>query len=200
MLFSTPVKMVGSMKSPLPSPGRVAGPPPQATTAPSALRHLDPLEDAVELRAIGDGADMGRRIHRITQPDLAGQFDDARHELVIDRALDRSREPAMQLWPPGGEDAGDRSLGRVVEIGIGKDDVGRLPAEFQDDRLQLLRRPGIDGEAAIDTAGEGELDDVGMLDHRPARLAAEAGDDIDDAVRKARLSRPAPRSAAPRRR
>ena len=97
-----------------------------------------------------------------------------------------SREPGHAALPVVEEDGvggpRDRVRGGVVE-----DDVGRLAAELQGDLLEVPGRRVHDQLPDLGRPGEGDL-----VNHRvggeggPGRLAV-AGDDVDHAVRDARL-------------
>ena len=100
-----------------------------------------------------------------------------------------SREPALQTWPelpkiPSAAWATARSTsGDVVE-----DHVGRLAAALELDALHV-RLARVDEEQLPDLAraGEGELVDVHVAAERLTGGLAEPGEDVEHAVRHARL-------------
>ena len=83
------------------------------------------------------------------------------------------------------EDARDRALHRVVDLGIVEDDVRRLAAELHRDVLQPARGGFVDPLTGRVGAGERDLRHERMLDERRTDVGAEAGDDVDDAGREA---------------
>jgi hypothetical protein len=99
----------------------------------------------------------------------------------------RRRDPAWQLWPERREDAGDHALDRLPEVGVVEDDVGRLAAELERDRLQVARGELVDLAAAGVPAGESDVRRLGMDDQGFAHLGAETGHDVHHAVGETRL-------------
>ena len=73
-----------------------------------------------------------------------------------------------------------------VDVGIGEDDVGGLAAQFQASRVFRLLRGGLHDQLAdFGRAGEGDLVDIGVRGQRRAGGLAEAGYDVDHAIREA---------------
>jgi hypothetical protein len=85
------------------------------------------------------------------------------------------------------EDRAGGSGGYLGDIDIGHDHDGRLAAEFERDALERSGRVAVDELADLGRAGEGDLVDIGMLDHTVAGRVSIAGDDVDDAGREACL-------------
>ena len=122
-------------------------------------------------------------------------------ELVEQRLVDRS--PGRRAAAAGAadlalveEDAVDDALDGLVERRVVEDDVGRLAAELQRQRLVRAGHGAADLLADGRGAGERHLVHVGMLDQGKADLA-RAGDDVDDARRQVRLAARRRRRAAP---
>ena len=153
---------------------------------------------AVVLLLRDERPEIDGRIEAVADLELAGLVDDALDDLVVDRLVReqaRARRAALALVV---EDRVGRPGDRAVEIGVREDDGRRLAAELERDALEVAGG-GLDDQLAdLGRAGEGDLVDVGMLGQRRAGRLAEAGDDVDDAVRECRPPRSVRRSAAPR--
>ena len=78
-------------------------------------------------------------------------------------------------------------FGRLLDVHVGKDDVGRLTAQLERDALDGLGGGGHDPPAGLGLAGECDLGDVGMGRQLLADLGAGAGDHVQHARRKPRL-------------
>jgi hypothetical protein len=61
----------------------------------------------------------------------------------VDRPLHQESRTGDTGLPGGGENPGDHTLHRVVQVGVVEDDVGRLAAEFQRHALQARRGGGL---------------------------------------------------------
>ena len=88
-----------------------------------------------------------------------------------------------------------------VEIGVGHHHMRRFSPAFERDALHVAL-PGVDQHELADLgrAGEGDHVDVGMKGERLAGLFAEAGNDVEHAVRQPRLlAEPAQEQRAERR-
>ena len=83
------------------------------------------------------------------------------------------------------EDSGHDAVYRLIEIGIIKNDVRRLPAELQRDVLDAARGELVDVFAGSVAAGERDFGNIGMRDQRFADFTAISRDDVDHARRKA---------------
>ena len=81
-----------------------------------------------------------------------------------------------------------RALDGRVEIGVGKDHVRALAAQFERQSLHRLGRLLLDQLGRGEFAGEGDLVDAGVLDDRAAGRRTVAGDDVDHAVGECRPS------------
>ena len=105
-------------------------------------------------------------------------------ELVMNRLLDQQPRSGDAGLACGGEDAGNRSLDRVVHMGVVKDDIGRLAAEFHRHLLHVTCRSRIDRSPGHVRAGERHLGDSGVIDQRTTRLRAEPRYNVDHSRRK----------------
>ena len=101
----------------------------------------------------------------------------------------RIRERAQQSWPALPKTASGRHRGRLLEVGVGEDDVRALAAQLERDALDRRRRARRDRAPDLGRAGEGDLGHVGVVDEPLAALAARAGDDLDDALGQPGLER-----------
>ena len=79
--------------------------------------------------------------------------------------------------------AGDGQL----HVGVGVHHVRRLAAQLQRHLLQIAGRGLHDQSADLAGTGEGDLVDVRVGRQRRAGFLAEAGHDVDDAIRQARF-------------
>ena len=82
----------------------------------------------------------------------------------------------------------DQERHGAVEVGVGEDELGRFPAEFQRHGRDMPGGRRLDQRSDGDRSGERQMADAGMGGERCARLLAEARHDIEGAVRKARLA------------
>ena len=111
----------------------------------------------------------------------------ARDEVVGDRPVDdhaRARRAALAGRPERGP---QDPVGREVEVRVLEHHDGVLAAELEAEPLELAAGPLGDRPARLRAAGERDDADVRVVDDRVADVAAGAGDEVDDAGRKARL-------------
>ena len=73
------------------------------------------------------------------------------------------------------------------DIDIGHHHHRRLAAEFERDMLERVGGVAVDQLADLGRSGEGDLVDIGMLDHAVTGGVAVAGDDVEHARREARF-------------
>ena len=140
---------------------------------------------------VGGGlrADHGGHVERVALLDLLHAGDGALHELVVDRFLHQRAARAgadLALIEREHREAFERLVEElIVRIhDVGEEDVGRLAAEFQRDRDDVLGGVLHDQAARRRLAGEGDLCDALALSERLARFEAEAIDDVDHARRQ----------------
>ncbi len=92
--------------------------------------------------------------------------------------------------PHIGEGAEHRGVDRRVDVGVGEHQQRRLAAELEQHRLQML---GAElGDLLADPRGAGEVDPLDrrlgdQRGHDPRRVLGRVRDEIDDALREARL-------------
>ena len=119
------------------------------------------MENLLALRLGRDRADLGGPLHRVAEARGLGQGHDLGRHLLIDGALHEKTGAGDAGLAGGREDAGDRALHGIVDVGVGEDDVRRLAAELERDVLDALRRGRVDRGAGRIAAGEGDLGDRG---------------------------------------
>ncbi len=146
-------------------------------------QRLHPLE----LNMADERADMGAILRRIADPRLHADAPGDFHDLVIGAALDE--HACRGITGLAGiveafENAGGHPL---LDIGIGKDDVRRLSAEFERNALDRIGGVLADGDTRPRRTGEGHHVDVLVLRQRSPGMDAVAIDEVEDAGRKARL-------------
>ena len=89
------------------------------------------------------------------------------------------------------EHRGEREIHRGLEVGVGEDDVGILPAEFQRDPFDGRRGGGHHPGARRDAAGERHHVHVGVLRQWRTGRGSGAENEIGDAGGQTRfLQRP----------
>lgn len=130
--------------------------------SPFLLCEGDVAFDLLAMLGRDQRADLGPLADRIAKAKAAGPFDEATDEIVVDAGLDKDARPGNAALSLARENAEQHAVDGLVEIGIGKDDVGRLAAQFEGDRHDLFRRDGADPASGGRTAGEGHLGDTGM--------------------------------------
>jgi hypothetical protein len=99
-----------------------------------------------------------------------------------------TREPRADLALVD-EDPEESAVHRRLEVGVGEEDVRRLPPQLQAHLLEGVRGGAQDGLADLEAARERDLVHVAMRHQRSARGLPEAGDDVhhsgwDAAVRE----------------
>ena len=97
------------------------------------------------------------------------------------------RAPETQHWPVLKSDAKGHPIGGILEIGIGKDDLRVLAAQFEAKFLEVRARRLKAGAAHGGGAGEGQHVDVHMFRQCLADGAARAGHHVVAAIGQARL-------------
>lgn len=146
------------------------------------------VHDTVKLD-LGDlGALVGGLVERIT--DLGGSREllEAGKELVVDALLDVDTRTSAAALTVVEEDTLVGPLDGLVEVGIVKDDVGRLATELEGDLLEVALGSGLhdhttDGSAA----GEGNLADLGVAGEGITSNGTVASDDVDNTWGEASL-------------
>ena len=106
--------------------------------------------------------------------------------MIVDAALDEQPRPGDAGLAGRREDARERADDRLVQVGVLEDDVRRLAAQFHRHRDQQLAGVGGDLSSHAGAAGEAETIDA-TAGQQCLPRAVVAGDDVDDAWRKARF-------------
>ena len=103
-----------------------------------------------------------RLIHSRPDANLARTGDDFLQEGFADALLDQqARAGRADLAGIAVDALGNFGRGQV-QVGVSKDDVGRLAAQFQDDGLDVDGGRLHDAPPGLDRAGEGDPVDVGL--------------------------------------
>ncbi len=150
------------------------------------LGRVDEGQNAVELGFIGRRAHFGGQVQRVAQLDLAGAGGQGFDDLGIDRPLHQQARAGDAGLAGGGEDArqgADRGLGN---IGVVEDDIGRLAAQLEDHRGEVLPGGGGDLTPRAPAAGEADLAQA-AASHQGLADAQVAGDDVEHALGEARF-------------
>src|SRR6266576_758825 len=171
MRFSARSKTVGSRKLPAEL---------DVVLHPGTLLHGD------------QGTDVRPSVERIADVQLAGAGCDPLVELLRDRAMDKGAAPGAAVLARIAEDTVDGGRRRLLEVRVGKDDVGRLPSELERHARDVGRRHLEDADARQGLAGKGDLVDTRVAGQRAAGAAPRTGDDVEHAFRQSRLERDAP--------
>ncbi len=136
---------------------------------------------------VDHGAHVDALVERVAEAEAVHPVLQLGVEAVGDAFLhDEARAGAadLALVEP---DRVDQAFDRAIEIGIVEDDVGRLAAKFERQRLAGAGRGFADLAADLGRAGEGDLVDARVGDQRRAGLAV-AGDDVEQAPWQAGLA------------
>lgn len=108
------------------------------------------------------------------------------NEVVVDALLDVDTSSGAASLAVVEEDTKVDPRNGVVNVGILKDDVGRLATKLEGDLLQVGRGGGLEDCAADDGGtGEGDLVDVHVGRKSGTSDLTETGDDVDDTRREA---------------
>jgi hypothetical protein len=96
--------------------------------------------------------------------------------------LDQDPRPGAAVLSRVAEHGHGRGHRRLLDVGVGEDDVGGLPSELQGHPLDRLRRQLPDALAHLGRPGERDLGHVRMLDHPFAHGPARSYHHVQDAV------------------
>ncbi len=83
---------------------------------------------------------------------------------------------------------GDDAVGGAVAVSVGKQDLRTLSAELERDRDDPIGREAKDLLTCLGIPGEGDLSDEGVLRERRSDLTSRPRDDVEDSLRKVRLT------------
>ena len=140
---------------------------------------------AVVLLFADQRAHLGFALERRAELDLLRLLGHRLDELLVDRLLHQDAAAGRADFALIDEDAEERAVDGGFEIGVGKENVRRLAAEFERDALHRVGGLLDDDLAHGGAAGECDLVDVGMLHERGAAGLAETGNNVDHARRQA---------------
>ena len=146
------------------------------------LTDLDIIVNAVELVRFDDGADLSRAVRAGAHLEDAGLFDERVGELRLDALLDDDPRRCRAPLAGGAERAPERALDREVDAGVVENDNGVLPPSSHETRFISWPAAAGDKPPRLGRARERYHADPRMLDDCRARLLAESGDEVDDAL------------------
>src|SRR4029079_8717943 len=92
---------------------------------------LDEAVHAVAGRGRDERAHLRLRIERVADADLLRVAGEARDDVVVDRWLDEHARARLAALARRVVDRPDRARDRVVEVGVGEDEVRALAAELE---------------------------------------------------------------------
>ena len=154
-------------------------------------RVLEMRFDEIPLPGGREGAHVGRRRERITEPEHLRPRHDLREQLGGDFLHDVDALDGAAGLARVHERAPDEPRGRPVEIRVGRDHGGVLAPELEDDAREVLRGALHDLDAGRDGAREEDLGDPGVFDE-DVRVVAARRHDVHDAGRQARATAQVP--------
>ena len=117
------------------------------------------------------------------------RLDEQLGEAVVGGVLDEDARARAAVLAGVVEHRVRRGRRGALEVGVREHDVRRLAAELERHALDRSGRAAHDRLPHLGRAGEADLRDVGVLDEPLPDDRALAGDDVDDALRDARLER-----------
>ena len=141
------------------------------------------------MRSRDQRAHLRLRIERVADLHAPGELGHPRDDLVVDRGLDEQARARLARLPGRIEDRPGRARDRVVEIGVGEDDVRALAAELERHALERVGSEAHHLGAGRGRAGERDLVDARVAHEVRADRRSVAGNDVDDAVGNADLVR-----------
>ena len=151
------------------------------------LADIHVIEDALHL-LFGDYRTKGcGTIGRITHPDRLRALRQPVDHLVVNLLVRENGRTRRAYLPGVEEDSGRSGLGRSLDVGVVKDDVGGLAAEFERHAFEVTRRAAQNSASHTRRSGEGDLAHIRMIVESVADDPTRAGDDIQDAWRQARF-------------
>src|SRR5690606_6448744 len=125
---------------------------------------LDVAEDPLQLLGRDQRPDPRLRVERVAGLEASGTLDDLRDELVVDRLVDQEPRAGRARLARVVEDPAERAPGRGLEVRVGEDDVRRLAAQLERDRLHRFGRLAHDLLPDLGRARERDLVDARVAD------------------------------------
>lgn len=145
------------------------------------LTLIDVSHDPVKLHLRDLGTLERLRVERVADLVFLRALLEERQELVIDGFVHQDTRAGGTALAVVEVDTQVDVLDGVVQIGVGKDDVGRLAAQLEGDFLEVALRCDLEDLAAHQRrAGKGHLVDIHVGRDRSARHAPESREDVDD--------------------
>src|SRR5439155_22104590 len=148
---------------------------------------VDVAEYFLVLRLRGHGSDLRIQAHRIAHARGPREREQLVDESIVDVFLQQQARTGDASLPGRGENTGNGSVDRILELGVGKYNVGRLAAQLEAHVLEGLRGKLVDRPAGGIRARKGDLLHQRVLDKRSTYFLAEAGDHVHHTVRESRL-------------
>ena len=155
-----------------------------AVAARLAHRLLVPVDRPL----VDDRAEPVLADERVADDDRLGLLDQQPHELVVDRPLDVDPRVGRALLAAEPERGAHDPLGRLVEVGRARHDGRVLAAHLDDARPRPRLAERVEQlHPDLVRAGEDDAVDAGVVLERLADRLARAHDEVDDALRDARI-------------
>ena len=151
---------------------------------------LDEAEHSVGVLLVDDGTHRRRGVQRVARRHRRGALDESARELVGDRRVQQQSGVRRAHRALVVERAEDRLVHRLIQIGVGEDEVRALAAALQPHLFGVrVRRVAQEPLAGLCRPGEGDDVDVVMTAQSLAGGRAQSGHDVQHAVGQARLDR-----------
>src|SRR2546428_5091214 len=151
---------------------------------------LEVRSDTVVLLFANEWTHLGLALERRTKLDALGLFRHGFDKFGIDFFLDENAAARGANFALIDEHAEECTIDGGFPIGIGKEDVGRLPTELESDALECVGGALHDHFPDGGTPREGDLVHVGMSNERGACSFAKTVDNVDHARRQSNFFEP----------
>src|ERR1700736_1097627 len=145
------------------------------------LADIHVIEDALHL-LFGDYRTKGcGTIGRITHPDRLRALRQPVDHLVVNLLVRENGRTRRAYLPGVEEDSGRSGLGRSLDVGVVKDDVGGLAAEFERHAFEVTCRAAQNTASNTRRSCEGNLVHIRMIDECIADDPAGTSNDVENA-------------------
>ena len=148
------------------------------------------VEDLVQLCPGRNRTCLRIQVQRVAHPHRFGRLNQQVNKRPVHRPLDqhpRSGDAHLSAVP---KDTACHRLGRRLEVGVGKHHAGRLAPQLKIDALEVRLGRRLEQPPPHRTRpGKGQHVHIHVPRQRVARLGPGAGDDVQHAVRQARVLR-----------
>ena len=155
------------------------------------------------LTLVNQAAHLRLVVRGVTDHQFCGLPGHELHHAIMDGALDEDAAAGRAVLAGVVEDGHWRCGRELLQVSVGKHDVGAFAAQLERDLLHVVRGQPHDLLAGCRLARERDLADARMRGKGRTGRAARAGHDVDDARRKTCLecefSQPDCRKRCPRR-